>query len=1118
MKIIKFFILSCVLSWCNNLIASSNNDGFLDYESKKYVQAFPKLVLLAEEGSVKAKGLVGRMYLIGLGVEKNYFESYKWSTRGAVGGDSTAQNILGNLYKNGWGVNQNFEKAAMWFRRSATQGNDLAAVNLARLYEDEKIPGGDVEAYRWFNIAAGLKNATGEIKTAKYLIDGVVVEKNIPRAVELIKSSAAKGNLMAKAHQLNEVYPKNTDIENSYIRKITRLANDIVLKNPKSKDTQNFENSEEIKNILEIFKEENVIDEEDCRYGVCLNFKESYLNKSKEKLEQIKKLTENLPKDENRQYKADLLTLIKFSIYRNLRYRGLWNEPTEELRKEEQRIFFDDLRDFSKYLLDTYDKNLAIYSHGTNLLLDYNLNTRAPGKLLAIKELLDYKRSDTYIAALIADDEISDQAICKLNLSNVLDISIRDSNPLKDQLEEKRKIDYLMDGINSSRNCLDLENKKYLYSRLYSNALWLRDYDLLEYVTLRRVELEKLDTYDIDRHYINRYEHAWALFQKGAPTKAYKVMDALRVDLEKNTENIKTGRVAEMAAVPEAIMTRMYLQNKEFDKAHDSLKRKIKFDLSKVSDFDDSIIKQSLATNFEDLSYVTEFKKNGDQSIYLLKRAFEFERDGIVAFKKLAKGDELLSLYRNSTQTYRRLIELLLRNKRYSEAENIIKFLKADEMAELTRDASILEEPIPFGFYTANELKMNKFFDLTYSVMKKNNIDNQTKSNPNYLKLGKKIDSEFNVFFDFLMGESTTFKEKKERSASLNKIENQKITKNQVLLKSLPEGTVLLQYIVNPAQTFIILTTPSTFIVKEIKLSETDLNAKIYEFRSLLKNDKKDVKKIALEIYQYLFEPIEKDLQKFKAKQVMLSLDGALRYIPFAAIYDGKKFLVQSYDFSIFDDINSSNQLKKNNNNWKVAGFGVSKSINNMSHLPSVREELNAIIKNPAGGIYPGTIKLDKNFTIGELNNSISKEFPVFHIATHFQFSPGTEENSFLQLGDGSTLSLDGIRKMNFNKVDLITFSACQTGMGGGVDEKGKEVAGLSFIAQRNGAKSVIASLWSVSDRSTAQLMSKMYGYKSENKLNKSESLKKAQIDLLNSSNFNHPFYWAPFKIYGNWQ
>jgi CHAT domain-containing protein len=64
----------------------------------------------------------------------------------------------------------------------------------------------------------------------------------------------------------------------------------------------------------------------------------------------------------------------------------------------------------------------------------------------------------------------------------------------------------------------------------------------------------------------------------------------------------------------------------------------------------------------------------------------------------------------------------------------------------------------------------------------------------------------------------------------------------------------------------------------------------------------------------------------------------------------------------------------------------------------------------------------------------------------------------------------------------------------------------------------VIASLWSVSDRSTAQLMSKMYGYKSENKLNKSESLKKAQIDLLNSSNFNHPFYWAPFKIYGNWQ
>jgi CHAT domain-containing protein len=190
-----------------------------------------------------------------------------------------------------------------------------------------------------------------------------------------------------------------------------------------------------------------------------------------------------------------------------------------------------------------------------------------------------------------------------------------------------------------------------------------------------------------------------------------------------------------------------------------------------------------------------------------------------------------------------------------------------------------------------------------------------------------------------------------------------------------------------------------------------------------------------------------------------------------------------------------------------------------LSPLPSTVSELNGIVKNSSGGgVYPGVISLDDSFTLNELKKTINEQYPVLHLATHFKFSPGTEINSYLQLGDGSKLDLRGFSKIPLTKIDLATFSACETGLGGGKDERGKEIAGLSNIAQKNGAKSVIASLWSVSDRSTSLLMTKMYQYRSNKGLTKAESLRAAQLDLLNSKEFSHPFYWAPFVLMGNWQ
>ena len=91
------------------------------------------------------------------------------------------------------------------------------------------------------------------------------------------------------------------------------------------------------------------------------------------------------------------------------------------------------------------------------------------------------------------------------------------------------------------------------------------------------------------------------------------------------------------------------------------------------------------------------------------------------------------------------------------------------------------------------------------------------------------------------------------------------------------------------------------------------------------------------------------------------------------------------------------------------------------------------------------------------------------HVATHFRFEPGNEAESFLLLGHGRQLTLGQIRDLPgaaFRGVEVMTLSACNTAMG---DSRGNgtEVEGFAVLAQREGAKAIIATLWMVADNST---------------------------------------------------
>lgn len=268
-----------------------------------------------------------------------------------------------------------------------------------------------------------------------------------------------------------------------------------------------------------------------------------------------------------------------------------------------------------------------------------------------------------------------------------------------------------------------------------------------------------------------------------------------------------------------------------------------------------------------------------------------------------------------------------------------------------------------------------------------------------------------------------------------------------------------------------------------------------------------------------LIAPVIKDLERAGAKTVMLSLDGALRYLPFGALHDGHQYLAERWNLPIYTSVTKNRLSDAVSLRWRVAGLGVSRAIDEFPALPAVKAEMSTIVGGSNGTGLNGEIYLDEAFTALRLKDVGERPFLLLHVASHFQFSPGTEVNSFLLLGDGQRLTLGDIRTANyrFDNVDLLTLSACETGLGGGRDVQGREIEGFGVIAQQQGAKAVLATLWKVADQSTATLMVEMYRARQDQHLTKTEALRQAQISLMNKKRYAHPFYWAPFILMGNW-
>ncbi|OUL26469.1 hypothetical protein BV372_26875 [Nostoc sp. T09] len=270
---------------------------------------------------------------------------------------------------------------------------------------------------------------------------------------------------------------------------------------------------------------------------------------------------------------------------------------------------------------------------------------------------------------------------------------------------------------------------------------------------------------------------------------------------------------------------------------------------------------------------------------------------------------------------------------------------------------------------------------------------------------------------------------------------------------------------------------------------------------------------LSRQVYNWLLQPAQEYLAKSQIKTLVFVLDGSLRNIPMASLYDGQQYLIQKYAIALTPGLQLLAPKSLSQQQIKALTAGITEARQGFSALSNVVQELNQIKSE-----VPTTVLLNQKFTNETLQKKINSVlFPVVHLATHGQFSSKADE-TFILTWDGriNVNQLDTLLRFRDterpNAIELLVLSACQTAAG---DKRA--ALGLAGIAVRAGARSTLASLWNVDDKSTAELMSQFYRELTTKQLTKAEALRQAQLALLNNPKYQHPLFWAAYVLVGNW-
>ena len=364
------------------------------------------------------------------------------------------------------------------------------------------------------------------------------------------------------------------------------------------------------------------------------------------------------------------------------------------------------------------------------------------------------------------------------------------------------------------------------------------------------------------------------------------------------------------------------------------------------------------------------------------------------------------------------------------------------------------------------------------------------------------------------------------------------------------DDTALVEYLLGETTSYAWVVTRNSIDVFELS-DEAQIEAavgKVYELlrqRPVADSDNQ-LNEAAAQLSKLILAPLAHKLQ---TRRLIVVADGALHYIPFQFLPHPaeRQPLIASYEIvnvpsasilgqlrqgrrssskrdkvlvAFGDPFFPKNQATTLNATREIRISGDSLDPAKLQSLLYAKAELNAL-KNIAGAqslIVSGYEATRETFEKTDLSR-----YAVLHLATHGIFDPKKPEASgfCLSMVDANERPLNGfISTQDVYKlqapVDLVVLSACQTALGR--DVRGEGLIGLTRGFMHAGASSVAASLWSVDDEATAELMKKFYSNMLQHRMAPAAALRAAQNDIRQNPLWQSAHFWAAFTLQGEYR
>ncbi|MBE9072481.1 tetratricopeptide repeat protein [Microcystis sp. LEGE 08355] len=329
------------------------------------------------------------------------------------------------------------------------------------------------------------------------------------------------------------------------------------------------------------------------------------------------------------------------------------------------------------------------------------------------------------------------------------------------------------------------------------------------------------------------------------------------------------------------------------------------------------------------------------------------------------------------------------------------------------------------------------------------------------------------------------------------------------LQKNIAPDTLVIQPVPLRDKVALFLVTREKLIVIQSDAKRDDFNQLVSQYHNQLADYKNaDYLVTGSKLYEILIRPIESQIATSSPKNIAIIATGQLRYIPFETLYDKKNDQVLLEKYPIYYLTRISTSTPPATERKPLQGLAFANPKPTQEELKGTEIEAETISK-----IFPGSEKyLGTNATL-DIFKKQAFRFSILHLGTHGCFKRAGCPNLDMQantilFANKEQYNIADAALLGLKNTELITLSACQTAKEANAD--GQEISGLAYVLERAGAKSVIASLWSAEDNTSAEIMTQFY-QNLKNGMTKSEAMQKAKLSQIKS----HPYFWSPFILIG---